>query len=110
MQIHAAPGKLTIHFGPRFDAPDAARAADALSAFRPLSALTLDFTDVREFHDAALAPLAAALGAAGGAGGAGGADVILRGLTRHQTRMLSYLGVRAPARGAEGSRPASSDW
>jgi hypothetical protein len=102
MQIHAAPGKLTIHFGRRFDAADSARAADALTAFRPLSVLTLDFGEVQEFHDAALAPLAAALGATRGA------DVILRGLTRHQTKMLSYLGVQTPRRGAAAAQ--SSDY
>jgi hypothetical protein len=98
MQIHAAPGRLTIHFGRRFDAPAAARAAEALLAFRPLSVLTLDFGDVYEFHDSAIAPLAAALGAAPGA------DVILRGLSRHQTRMFAYFGVNAPA--ANDPRPA----
>jgi hypothetical protein len=97
MRIQAMPGELVVRFGSRFDSNEVSRVAEAIAVFAPLTALTLDFGAIREFRDAAVAPLAAQVSAVG-------AKVTLRGLTRHQARVLQYFGhVAADAPAAEGS-------
>lgn len=85
--IESAAGDLRVRLGRRFDAPDAERVADAVLAFAPFSRLTVDFTNVREFSDAAVIPLARTLA------GLDRVHVLLRGMTRHQYRLLRYLGL-----------------
>ncbi len=86
-RIEAQPGDLRIRLGDRFDLSEAARLAEAVVAFAPLSRLSVDFTHVREFSETAIVPLARTLG------GLAHATVLLRGITRHQYRLLRYFGV-----------------
>lgn len=87
MQIDAVSDSLTVHVGQTFSAPDVEKLQEAFAALGPCSHLEIDFADVRQCDDAALARLAGALmtfehGA-----------VKLRGLTPHQWRMLTYMGI-----------------
>jgi hypothetical protein len=87
MQVEASQGALLLRFGSRFAAGEAQRLEEAIVAFTPLTQLTLDFSEVRQFEDAAFVPLARALGSVGQI------EIRLRGLTLHQARMLRYFGV-----------------
>ncbi len=86
-RIEAHPGDLRIRLGSRFDVAEAARLAEAVVAFAPLSRLSVDFTHVRDFSETAIVPLARTLG------GLAHATVLLRGMTNHQYRLLRYFGV-----------------
>lgn len=87
MQIDAVRDALRVRIGPRFGATEVARLEEAVAALGPFSSLTIDFTAVRQSEDAALARLAGALACFERG------EVALRGLTRHQSRLLTYLGV-----------------
>jgi anti-anti-sigma regulatory factor len=87
MHAHLKQGALVLQLGKEFSAPEAERLHETVLSFSPLSQLTLDFTRVREFHDAAFGMLAKTLGAQCAV------KVVLRGLTLHQFRMLRYLGA-----------------
>lgn len=87
MQIDAVPDSLTVRVGKTFSAPDVERLQEAFAALGPCSRLEIDFAEARQCDDAALARLAGALmsfehGA-----------VRLRGLTPHQWRLLTYMGI-----------------
>ena len=94
MRFQATAGIVLVKFGKRFAAPEAERLQQIVSSPEHLSQLTLDFTDVRDFHDAAFVPLAKTLSAISTT------KVVLHGLTRHHSRMLGYLGV-----GLRSTRP-----
>jgi hypothetical protein len=85
MQIQTTRGKLWVRVGTRFGTTEAERLYEGVLALGPFTHLTVDFTAVREFHDAALPLLARTLGALPRV------EVALRGLTLHQRRMLSYV-------------------
>lgn len=87
MQIDAVRDALRVRIGPRFDAVEVARLEEAVAALGPFSRLSIDFTAVRQSDDAALARLARSLTSFERG------EVALRGLTRHQFRLLTYLGV-----------------
>ncbi len=89
MQVQFTPGLLVMEMGTRFGTHEAERLQESVEAFAPVPKLVLDFTRVREFHDAALLALADALAARKAAS----TEVVLRGLTRHQARVLEYFGV-----------------
>lgn len=72
-----------------FDVPAARRVEEAIAQAAPGSRLCLDLSHVREFHDFGIAILAQALKHRGGA------RVALRGLRRHQEKLLGYFGVDA---------------
>ncbi len=91
MRVHLAEGIVLVQLGRQFGAPDARRLREIVLSFAPISKLTLDFALVREFHDAAFAPLAETLR------GLSATEVVLRGHTVHQSRMLKYFGVAQPA-------------
>jgi hypothetical protein len=74
--------------GTTFAERDAQRAAEMLQSFTPFSKLILDFTKVRECHDVAFLSLMKTLQPLVGVA------VVLRGLTRHEARLLKYLGLR----------------
>jgi anti-anti-sigma regulatory factor len=86
MQIDAVCDELRVQVGSTFGAPEATRVQEALAALGPFSHLTIDFTAVRQCDDAALARLAHTLQSVRG-------EVHLRGLTNHQWRLLTHLGV-----------------
>jgi hypothetical protein len=90
-------GALQLRIGPRFTVSEAEKLSEALLAMRPVHRLELDFTAVREFQDAAIAILARALA------DLGGAELEVRGLTRHQQRLLRYFGVETPSHAASHS-------
>jgi hypothetical protein len=77
---------MEIHVDGVFD-PAAARAvAGQISSVPASTAVIVNFTNVVQFHDSAVAPLAQAL--------AEHSLVTLRGMGRHQLRLLRYLGAR----------------
>jgi anti-anti-sigma regulatory factor len=87
MEVTKAPnGEIQIRIRGAFDAKAAARLAGRLVEIPLDGVLVLDFTQVRVCEDFGLASLAEDLSAR--------VRLIVRGLTRHQERMLRYLGVR----------------
>jgi hypothetical protein len=90
MHIEAEHGTILLKLGRRFTAPEAERVGQAVESLAPFSQLIVDFTEVREFHDAAFFSLSKALRALARV------KVVLRGLTRHQARLLRYLGLPPP--------------
>ncbi len=89
--MKGAHGEVVIRIDGTFDAKTASRLAGWLVEVPREDALVLDFTQVRACEDFGLASVAGDLGARG--------HLVVRGLTRHQERMLRYLGVdldRAP--------------
>lgn len=91
-----------MRFGRRFAVAEAERLAETIAALGPVVRLTLDFSDVREFEDAAVVPLARILRALVPG------SVSLRGLTLHQRRMLKYFGVEQDTGGDARELRASS--
>ena len=86
MHIDARQGTLLVKLGPSFVIEDARRLGEIVQTLVPLSNLVLDFTAVRECHDAAFFTLSDVLR------GSHGAHLRLRGVTLHQARLLRYLG------------------
>ncbi len=87
--MEAAGGIALIRFGARFDVAEAQRACESIAAFAPLTSLVLDFGAVRDFSDAALFPLARALATAAAP------RIVVRGVTRHEDRLLRHCGFVA---------------
>ena len=85
MHVEAEHGTVLLKVGSRFASSDGERLEQTLGSLAPFSNLIVDFTDVREFHDAAFFSLSKVLR------GCGEARVTLRGLTLHQSRLLRYL-------------------
>ncbi len=79
-------GALVIRLAGTFDAKAATRLAGWLGEVPSGDDLVVDFTQVRDCQDFSLASVARSLAARG-------AHVQVRGLTRHQERMLRYFGV-----------------
>ena len=71
-----------------FDVNEAARLHQALLELSSSSSVTLDFRDVRLFHDSAIAVLARDLSLEAGP------HVSLLGLSEHHYRLLHYIGRR----------------
>lgn len=92
----ATGGEFLVKLDGVFDLFAAERIAQALVLVGPGGALSVDLTQVREFHDAGLAALARSLTTSGRA-----VRVVLRGLRQHQERILAYLGVDLAALAAE---------
>lgn len=80
-----ARGELVIRVEGAFDAAAAARLSGWLAEVPRGEALVLDFTQVQACEDFGLASVAGDLLAHD--------RLVVRGLTRHQERMLRYLGV-----------------
>jgi anti-anti-sigma regulatory factor len=93
MQIDTVRDALFVRIGATFAAPDVTRVQEAIAALEP-SRLTIDFAAVRRCDDAALARLGKALMSFARG------EVTLRGLTVHQWRLLTYLGVHFGRSGA----------
>jgi hypothetical protein len=96
-----ARGEVVVRVDGTFDAKAASRLSGWLAEIPVDAALVVDFAAVRECQDLGLAAVARDLAAREG--------LAVRGLTRHQERMLRYLGVDL-ARGedlAAGDRAAS---
>ncbi len=87
MHIEARQGMVFLKLDGHFTVRDAERVSEAVEALAPFSQLIVDFTEVREFHDAAFFSFSRVLR------GLAKVNVVLRGLTRHQTRVLRYLGL-----------------
>lgn len=83
--LRGAHGEVLIRVDGRFDAKAASRLAGWLVEVPSGDPLVLDFTQVRECEDYGLATVAAEL--------ASRERLVVRGLTRHQERMLRYFGV-----------------
>ncbi len=78
-------GEVVIRIDGTFDAKAASRLSGWLAEVPVAGRLVLDFTGVRECQDFGLAQVAGALAVR--------ERLVVRGLTRHQERMLRYLGV-----------------
>jgi hypothetical protein len=91
MRAEATQGTIHLSFESTFTAPDAERLQGTVLALRPFARLVLDFTAVREFHDSAIPVLASTLNALATG------EIVVRGLTMHQWRLLGYFGVDAAA-------------
>jgi hypothetical protein len=76
-----------------FDVPAAWRLREAIATYAPTSNVTLDFGGLRECHDFALAALLQSVASTAGP------RLSIRGLCRHQERLLRYLGVDASVGG-----------
>jgi hypothetical protein len=79
-------GAMVIRMDGVFDVPAAKRLARELAATDEHEQVRVDLTQVREFHDYGVTVLAQALSARG-------AHIDVRGLGRHQRRLLRYFGV-----------------
>ena len=82
---HGTRGEVLIRIDGTFDAKEASRLAGWLAEVPAAGALVLDFTAVRDCQDFGLAAVASDL--------ARRERLVVRGLTRHQERMLRYFGV-----------------
>ncbi len=78
-------GEVTIRIEGTFDAKAAMRLSGWLREVPARGPLVLDFSAVRDCHDSGLAAVATDLAAR--------EQLVVRGLNRHQERMLRYLGV-----------------
>ena len=87
MQIDAGREAIDVRIGPRFGEMDVERVQEAVAALGPCSRLTIDFTAVRECDDDALVLLASMLACLSHG------EVAVRGLSHHQWRLLTYLGL-----------------
>ncbi len=83
--IRGTHGEVVIRIDGTFDAKAASRLAGWLVEVPRDDELVLDFSQVRSCEDFGLASVADDLGAR--------VRLVVRGLTRHQERMLRYLGV-----------------
>jgi hypothetical protein len=98
--MRGTQGEVVIRIDGTFDAKAASRLAGWLIEVPREEVLILDFTQVRRCEDFGLASVADDLGARG--------HLVVRGLTRHQERMLRYLGV-ALEKTIEGDLPPGED-
>ena len=87
MPIEAEQGTVLLKVGRRFATPDAERLGQTVKALAPLSKVIVDFTEVREFHDAAFFLLSKALRALAQV------KVVFHGLAVHQSGLLQYIGL-----------------
>ncbi len=81
-----AHGELVIRIGGTFDGRAATRLTGWLGEIPSSDALVVDFSQVRDCQDFGLAAVARDLAQRGD-------RLQLRGLTRHQQRMLRYFGL-----------------
>ena len=81
-----AHGELVIRIAGTFDGRAASRLAGWLGEISAGDALVVDFSQVRDCQDFGLASVASDLAARG-------QRLQVRGLTRHQQRMLRYFGL-----------------
>jgi hypothetical protein len=81
----SSAGEVVIRLDGIFDRQAAARLSGWLAEVPAGAQVVLDFHGVREFHDFGVAAMASQLAARG--------PVHVRGLGRHQERLLRYFGV-----------------
>lgn len=86
MRETTADGALTLEIGRSFAPEDAVRIHELIEHAEPGTPVEIDFRQVRECPAFALALLAKDLVG-------GRARVALRGMSRHQQRLLGYFGV-----------------
>jgi hypothetical protein len=86
-----AHGEVVIRIDGTFDAKAASRLSGWLVELSPEDPLVVDFSRVRACEDFGLAAVAPGL--------AGRDRLVVRGLSRHQERMLKYFGVELPRNG-----------
>ncbi len=79
-------GATVIRMDGVFDVPAAQRLARALAQTDANEQVSVDLTQVREFHDYGVTVLAQALATRG-------ARIVVRGLRQHHLRLLRYFGI-----------------
>jgi anti-anti-sigma regulatory factor len=92
--------RLKVSFEGTFDAAEAWRVHDMLAHVAPATHVSLDFREVRAFHDFAVALLAKDILAMRG-------RVEATGLCQHQRRILKYFGVDEARFGEPRDSPGS---
>jgi hypothetical protein len=95
---HGARGEVVIRIDGTFDAKAASRLSGWLAEVPAGGPLVIDFREVRECQDFGLARVAPDLAAR--------EHLVVRGLTRHQERMLRYFGVDLRDEGGLASEKA----
>jgi anti-anti-sigma regulatory factor len=83
VERHTAYAHTVITIDGAFDRAAASYLQELVSGVAAETPLTLDFREVRLFHDSAIAPLAAAISSH--------PDARLVGLSQHQYRLLQYV-------------------
>ena len=86
-----AEDRVVLRFEDTFDPSQVWRLSEIMSKVAPGTHITLDFSQVREFHDVAFARLAQEIIRATEV--SSHVDLSVRGLRQHQLRILKYLGV-----------------
>jgi anti-anti-sigma regulatory factor len=76
----------TLHLRGTFDAAEAERLHQTLARSDSGETVTVDFHEVRQFHDLAVARLVSELRESGG-------RVIVHGLSEHHHRLMRYCGL-----------------
>ena len=102
MLMLAAGGSLTVRFGKAIEPADALRLSETLSAFAPVSIVTMDFSEVGALDAQGLVSLARTLR------GLDRARLLVRGLPWHHLRVLQMLGVPATGAGVTSHERAGS--
>lgn len=87
MQIDAVRDALHVRVGTTLRAGDVTRLQEAMAVLGPFSHLTIDFGEVRQCDDATLVRFARMLVEVARG------EVAVRGLTHHQWKLLTYLGL-----------------
>jgi hypothetical protein len=85
MDVTRMRGEVTIRVEGEFDSSEACRLAGWLREVPQHEPLVLDFSGTRHCQDHGIATIAREL--------SGRADVRVRGLSRHQEKLLGYFGI-----------------
>ncbi len=106
--IQGGDDAVALRLDGTFDAAAAWRVHDTLAEVSPQARISLDFREVRAFHDFAIALLAQDLRAHQG-------RVQASGLCQHQRRILKYFGVDEsglgePCAGDQAARDDAADY
>ena len=94
--LRGNPREVVIRVSGGIDESAGAQLARCIEELPKARRVVVDFSRLRSFHDADVCAVARGL--------AGLADLSIRGLGRHQLRLLRYCGVHVPA-----PRPRESD-
>jgi len=86
--VRGDAGEVVIRVEGSFDRVEAASLARCISELPPAAPLVVDFSHVDDLPDAGVAVVAKEL--------SGHEGVAVRGLGRHQLRLLRYCGLRLP--------------
>jgi len=87
--LRGNPHEVVIRVSGGFDESSGAQLARCIQGLRRTERVVVDFSRLRSFHDVEVCAVARQL--------SGVPDLSIRGLGRHQLRLLQYCGVRLPS-------------